>query len=337
MKVGVLGAGSIGAYLGGRLAASGVEVTLVGRAALAEAVARDGLRLTDYRGYDRTVPADRLRVATAASALAECDVVLVTVKGLDTAAAAADLVPVLRADALVVSLQNGVRNGELLRRVFGTAREVLDGMVPFNVLRRGPAHVHQGTSGRLAVGVARGERQAELVRAFGRAGLPAQAHDDMRGVLWGKLLLNLNNPVNALSGLPLKQELGQRGYRLVVAACVREGLRALGRAGIHPLVDAAVPASMIPTLLSLPDAVFRLAARPLVAIDPAARSSMWEDLSRGKKTEIDLLNGEIVRLGATVAVPTPINEKIVALIKQAEGAGVPSLTADALSRLVADG
>ena len=325
MRVGVLGAGSIGGYLGGRLAAAGVDVTLVGRPALAEAVAAHGLRLTDYRGYDVTLPAARLRVASSAAALGDCDWVLVTVKGLDTPAAAAELAPVVARGAIVVSFQNGVRNAERLRAAID--RPVLPGMVPFNVLRRGPAHLHQGTSGRLAVARSADGHESALTGALARAGLPARAHADMRGVLWGKLLINLNNSINALSGLPLAAQLRERGYRLVMADCVREGLAALAPAGIRPRLDVPLPPSLLPRLLSFPDPLFGLLARRLVAIDPNARSSMWEDLQRGRPTEVDLLNGEIVRLGAEHGVPTPLNAAIVRLVHACEGSGPPSFSA----------
>ena len=104
---------------------------------------------------------------------------------------------------------------------------------------------------------------------------------------------------------------------------MREGLRALAKTDIVPKIDAPIPASWVPPVMELPDAVFRVVANRLVAIDPNARSSMWEDLQRGHKTEVDFLNGEIVRLGAAVGVPTPINSRIVELVKQAEKGGTP--------------
>jgi 2-dehydropantoate 2-reductase len=174
-----------------------------------------------------------------------------------------------------------------------------------------------------------------LVEALEKAGLPTHAFSDMRGVQWGKLLVNLNNSINALSGLPLQEQLAQRPYRKVMAACVREGLRVLKRAGIKPKIDAPLPPSLVPALMELPDAIFRLASKRIVSIDPNARSSMWEDLQRGRKTEVDLLNGEIVRLGAQLDVPTPINQRIVDLVKEAEQRGAPpSLAADELQRRV---
>jgi 2-dehydropantoate 2-reductase len=120
-----------------------------------------------------------------------------------------------------------------------------------------------------------------------------------------------------------------------MAACVREGLRVLKRAGIKPKIDAPIPPSLVPTLMSLPNFIFDVAAKKIVDIDPNARSSMWEDLQRGRRTEIDLLNGEIVRLGAQLDVPTPVNQRIMDLVKEAEQRGTPpSLAAEELRRRV---
>ena len=334
MNVGILGAGSIGAYLGGRLTAAGVTTVLVARQPLVDAVARDGLHLSSLDGFDQTLPPSSVHIVTNPLVLASCDFILVTVKGHDTVHVARQLPTIVRHDAIVVSFQNGVGNVEILHRALGE-HAVLPGMVPFNVLRRGEAHFHQGTSGALAIQSLPDGRHAPLVEALDKAGLPTHAYDDLRGIQWGKLLVNLNNSINALSGLPLQQQLAQRPYRKVMAACVREGLRVLKRAGIKPKIDAPLPPSLVPALMELPNAIFRIAAKRIVAIDPNARSSMWEDLQRGRKTEVDLLNGEIVRLGAQLDVPTPINQRIVDLVKEAENRGAPpSLGADELRRRV---
>ncbi len=332
--IGVLGAGSIGAYLGGRLTAAGVTTVLVARQPLVDAVARDGLHLSSLDGFDQTLPPSSVHVVTNPLVLASCDFVLVTVKGHDTVHVARQLPTVLRHDAIVVSFQNGVGNVEILHRALGE-HAVLAGMVPFNVLRRGEAHFHQGVSGTLALQSLPDGRHQPLVAALEKAGLPTHAYDDMRGIQWGKLLVNLNNSINALSGLPLQQQLAQRPYRKVMAACVREGLRVLKRAGIKPRIEAPMPPSLLPAVMELPNAMFRLAARRIVDIDPNARSSMWEDLQRGRKTEVDLLNGEIVRLGAQLDVPTPINQRIVDLVKEAEHRGAPpSLGGEELQKRV---
>jgi len=323
VKIGVMGAGAIGCYVGGRLAAAGADVTLVGRASLAAEVAEHGLHLTDYRGADLRV---RARFSDDVATLADRDLVLVTVKGGDTGAVGATLASVVAAGARVVSFQNGVRNPEVLRAALA-GRRVIAGMVPFNVVRRAGGHFHQGTSGTLAV-----ERDGtdDLVAALRAAGLPVEQHADMRGVLWGKLLVNLNNSVNALADIPIKEMLGQRDYRRVMAACMREGLAAVRAAGIRPKVDVPVPPRLVPWLLTLPDGIFAVVARRLLTVDPQARSSMWDDLARGRKTEIDALNGEIVRLADEVGTAAPVNRAIVELVRAAEGRGSPGLSAAAL-------
>jgi len=150
----------------------------------------------------------------------------------------------------------------------------------------------------------------------------------MLNIMWGKLLLNLNNPVNALSGVPLKQQLETRGYRRIYSQCLKEGLAVLKAASIKPGQVAAVPVTVIPYILSLPDFLFKRVAHKMLAIDPDARSSMWEDLQNHRPVEVDYISGEIVNLGKRVNIPTPMNERLIHLVKQAQdaGNGSPNLT-----------
>src|SRR5690606_31902755 len=134
------------------------------------------------------------------------------------------------ADATVVSLQNGVRNVPVLREALGGDRRVLAGMVPFNIVRRGPGAYHRASSGALMV--ERDEAAAPLARACAAAGLPLELRDDMLGVQWAKLVLNLNNAINALSGKPLAAELAERDFRRCVQLAQREALALIGAAGL---------------------------------------------------------------------------------------------------------
>ena len=118
----------------------------------------------------------------------------------------------------------------------------------------------------------------------------------MAGVLWGKLMLNLNNALNALSGVPLATQLADRRWRLILARQIAEALGVLKAAGIKPARIEGVPPGMIPRILRLPDWLFRRVARRMLAIDPEARSSMWEDLHRHRPTEIGYLQGAILAL-----------------------------------------
>ncbi|MET9268267.1 2-dehydropantoate 2-reductase [Kribbella sp. NPDC003557] len=311
--IAVYGAGGIGCYVGGRLAAAGAPVTFVGRPRVAAELAANGLRLTDYLGADLRVPDVRFETTPAGAAGAE--LVLVTVKSAATEGAADELAEVLTPGTVVVSFQNGVRNGELLRSRL-TEQVVITGMVPFNVLNRGAGVFHQGTEG--ALDVQRDAALAPYLSAFERAGLPLTQHDDILPVQWAKLLLNLNNPINALSDLPLRDELSQRSYRRCLAAAQAETLGILDAAGIRPAQLLAIPMHRFPAVLRLPDFLFRRLASKVLAVDPLARTSMWEDLEAGRPTEIDYLNGEVVRLARSVGRAAPVNERLVDLIHAAE-------------------
>jgi 2-dehydropantoate 2-reductase len=206
----VMGAGTIGSFIGGSLAASGVRVGFVGRPRVLGALALQGLTLTDLDGRRTHVPPAELRLYERVPADIHPALVLLAVKSGATAEAAAELAAALPPGTPVVSLQNGVANARVAAEA-GPGLRVLPAMVPYNVAEVGPAAFHRGTEGRLAA-----QDDAALrpwVAVFERAGVPIDLHADLLPVQWGKLLFNLNNPVNALSGLPLREELLERGYR----------------------------------------------------------------------------------------------------------------------------
>ncbi|MFC5905914.1 2-dehydropantoate 2-reductase [Streptacidiphilus monticola] len=321
LRIAVLGAGSIGCYLGGRLAAAeAARVTLIGRPAAMAQLGRDGLLLTDAHG-ERPVPPEAFVTSTSASAAAPPDVVLVTVKSGATAAAARELAPHLKPGAVVVSFQNGLRNPAVLAAELPKAT-VLAGMVPYNVLQTAPGRFHRGTGGVLML--ADDPSAGPLLPAFAAAGLTVQPRADMPGVQAAKLLMNLNNAVNALSGLPLREQLGQRAYRVCLARCQREALRALRAEGIEPARMSPVPPRLMPLLLRLPDAVFRRVAKQTLAVDAQARSSMWEDFQRGRRTEIDALQGEVVALASKHGLAAPANSRLAELVRDAESTTAPA-------------
>ncbi|MFJ3903852.1 2-dehydropantoate 2-reductase [Streptomyces sp. NPDC090025] len=308
----VLGAGSIGCHLGGALAAAGFEVTLIGRPAAMATLREQGLTLTHFARPPVRLAPERLTVATDASAAAGADYVLVTVKSAATEAAGRELAPHLGPEAVVVSFQNGLRNAAALRAVL-PGRRVLAGMVPYNVVRSAPGTVHQGMPGVLMT-----EPDPALHAALGAADLDAEARPDMAEVQHAKLLLNLNNAINALSGLPLREQLGQRAYRRCLALCQREALAVFRAAGVAPARLGPTAPAVTPYLLGLPDALFRRVAAATLRIDAAARSSMWEDLRDGRPTEIDSLQGEIVALAAEHGIQVPVNERLIELVRRAE-------------------
>ncbi|MEV5650815.1 2-dehydropantoate 2-reductase [Nocardia sp. NPDC052254] len=313
-RVTVLGAGSIGVFVGGKLAAAGAEVSFVGRPRVLDEIGAHGVRLTDLDGGDERIAASGFRTETEPGSAATADLVLVTVKSAQTAAAAAQLSDRVRPDTVVISLQNGIGNDAVIRAALPAT--VSAGMVMFNVVHRGDGHFHRGTDGGLAV--ADDPALARFAPLFGRAGLPLDRHPDLRPVQWAKLLLNLNNPINALSGRPLREELATRDYRRCLASAQAEALAVMRRAGIRPARLTAVPPRVMVHLLPVPDAVFGRVAGRVLAVDPMARSSMADDLAAGRTTEIDWLCGEITALGRAVGVPTPVNDRLTELIRAAE-------------------
>jgi 2-dehydropantoate 2-reductase len=179
----------------------------------------------------------------------------------------------------------------------------------------GSGQFHRGTDGMLMI--ENHPRAALLVEALTAAGLQTQARDDMLAVQWSKVLHNLNNAINALSGLPLLRQLSERPYRLCLAACVEEGLGVLAAAHIVPAQIAKVPPQKLPRLLRMPDFLYRPLMKRALKIDAKARSSMQDDLRAGRATEIDELNGAVVRLAFDQGLAAPINARLVALVRSA--------------------
>ncbi|APA99125.1 2-dehydropantoate 2-reductase [Nocardia seriolae] len=309
----VLGAGSIGCFVGGRLAAAGAEVTFVGRPRVLDELRTFGLRLTDLDGDDQRVDPTAFHTATAPSG--DADLVLITVKSAGTATAAAELAGLVKPGTVVISLQNGIGNDAVIREILPSC-VVLAGMVMFNVVHHGQGRFHRGTAG--TVDIADDPALERFAPILDRSGLGFQRHPDLLPVQWAKLLLNLNNPINALSGRPLREELGTRDYRRCLSLAQREALAAMAAARIRPARLTPLPPEAMARLLTVPDSLFRRVAAKVLAVDPVARSSMADDLAAGRKTEIPWLCGEIVSLGAMVGIPTPVNQKLIELVTAAE-------------------
>lgn len=311
----VMGAGSVGAYLGGLLALAGVPVHFVGRGARLAGLREHGLRLTDIDGLDKHLPSARLALHEAIPPGLHPDLCLLCVKSGATAEAAALLGRALPSGTLVVSLQNGLGNAQLAREQ-APQLDWRPGMVPFNIAELGPGHLHRGSAGQLAVeGWSTDVALAALQTAWQRVGMQLELHGDLRPAQWAKLLLNLNNPINALSGLPLREQLLDAGYRRCLAALQEEALDLLNAA--HLPVARLTPLSPrgLLRVLRLPTPVFKRVAARMLRIDAQARSSMADDLLRGQPTEIDMLCGEVVRLATRLGRQAPRNARMQALVQ----------------------
>jgi len=310
--IGVMGAGSIGCFLGGWLAARGKEVVLVGRHPVSELV------LEDLSGATKRVS---VRYETTPEALKDCEVILFCVKSAQTAAAA-ELMP---RDAVVVSMQNGLRNAEILKQRLPHA---LGGIVGFNVVSKGDGVFRRATTGPLIV------EDHPAVR-----GLPLpdlELTNDIRAKQWSKLIMNLNNAVSALTDRPTPDLLFKPEYRRILRALMGEAVDVLQKTNTKLSRVGPLPATIFPKVLALPTAVLRVVAAAQLKVDPEARSSMWEDLARGRTTEVDDLNGEIVRLAESHQLGAPLNRRIVEIVHEVEAkrAGSPRYSAEDLWRMI---
>ena len=316
MHVVIVGAGAVGSFIGAVLSAHGHEVVLVGRSTLPD----PRPLAIDLRGKTHA-PTGPLAVTRDLAGLSEVDVCLVAVKSQHTVAAAAAVRAALPPGTTVVSLQNGLDNVARLRATLGAEYDVVAGMMTFNVI---PTEVgfRQATAGPLVFGPGErpdSQRRVQQLRESLRArGFDARVRADMPAVQLGKLLLNLNNGLCALTGLPLTAMLANRTTRTVFAAAIREGL-AVARAAGRPVGQLGVLSPrLVAFALGLPDAAFFRVSRAMLAVDPAAKTSTLQDLERGRLTEIDELNGAIVALASAHGTQAPINALITRGVHELE-------------------
>lgn len=298
LKIAVMGAGAVGCYYGGMLARAGHPVMLIARPQHVAAISQTGLRLHTTT-FDERVP---LAASSDPAAVAGADVVLLGVKSLDTESAGALIRPHLAPQALVLCLQNGVDNAERLRRVL-PQHAVAAAVVYVATEMAGPGHVRHHGRGELVIEPS--AHSNTLATALIAAGVPTEVLSDVRGALWAKLVLNCAyNAVSAISQLPYGEIMGQtvpaHGIEEVMRDVVAECLAVAKADGVQVPgdVDAAV--------------------RKIAATMPRQCSSTAQDLARGKRTEIDYLNGLIVRRGQALGVPTPANRVLWALVKLLE-------------------
>jgi 2-dehydropantoate 2-reductase len=328
-KIGIMGAGAIGLYVGGMLAEAGARVVFAARGRTRDSVAR-GLSLSRYDGFKAALKPERYEIG-AVDSLGTCDVVLFCTKSADTETAAIDLERVLKADATVISLQNGVGNVEMLKRLL-PRHQVIAGTVPFNVVRLSPNAVHCAMEGPVLIGPSDASTRLAALAAGSRMKL--RIHDNLDAMQWGKLLLNLNNGLNVLSGLPLRRQFEDPGYRTVLAMAMEELLAALDAAGVSVIGATRTSPRLIPKVLRLPTWMFRLAARQQLRMDETARSSSWDDLKAGREPETRFLNGAVCSLAEAHGRTAPVNELICRLVGEAFAAKTsPEMPGDQLLAL----
>lgn len=333
MNIVILGAGAIGCYLGAALQAGGLKTTLLLRERMQQELTDAGqLTLSDYRGLQQRVPLPRL--TTEPGVLAEADLIILTVKCLAVEAAALQIARYAQPATPVLALQNGIGSEQPLQERC-SQQTLVRGIVGFNVAPLGQGRFHCGTQGE--VYCEPGLTSLSLTRlqqALGRVGVELRVSEDFTALRWAKLQLNLNNAINALSNLPLKTELEQWGYRRVLSLAMSELLAVVRAQQLRLPKLTRLPPAWIPPLLKVPDALFRRLAGSMLAIDPQARSSMWEDLSHQRLTEVDFLNGAVVTAARSLGMEAPVNAALCRLIHQREGQSLQGMSAETLLQAV---
>lgn len=296
LQVAVLGAGAVGCFYGGMLARAGHRVTLIGRPQHVQVFEAQGLRMQTL-AFDETV---KLHASTEASAVTGADLVLFAVKSPDTETAGAQMREHLKPGALVLCLQNGVDNAERLRAVLPGV-QVAAAVVYVATEMAGPGHLRHHGRGELVIEPSPASER--VAQALAAAGVPTEISDNVRGALWAKLILNCAyNALSAVGRIPYGELVQQPGVqdtmRDVVAEC--RAVAAADGVTLPGDVDAAV--------------------RRIAETMPSQYSSTAQDLMRGKPSEIDHLNGHVVRRGEALGVPTPANRVLWAVVKLVEAA-----------------
>ena len=291
IQVAVLGAGAVGCYYGGMLARAGHRVTLIGRPVHVDAFRKSGLRFEGLTFDERVA----VEASTDASAVRGARLVLFCVKSTDTEQAAAQIAPHLDADALVVNLQNGVDNTERIQAKL--SNRVIPAAVYVATEMAGPGHLKHHGRGDLVIG----SSSADIKTLFEAAGVPVLLSDNVAGELWAKLVVNCAyNALSAIAQLPYGRMIEGPGIREVMRDVVDETLAVAKASGVR----------MAPDMLAQ---TYRIAEAM-----PTQYSSTAQDLARGKPTEIDHLNGYVVRRGEALGIPTPANRTLHALVKLLE-------------------
>ncbi len=294
MKIAVMGAGAVGCYFGAVLARHGHDVVLIGRPQHVDAIrANNGLRL-DSKAFSGVVP---VAATTAPDGVAGADLVLFCVKSGDTESAGRAIAPHLASAATVLSLQNGVDNPARLQPLL--RQTVVPAAVYVATEMAGPGHVVHHGRGDLVIGAS--PSSEAIAAALSAAAIPTTVSARVIDQLWAKLVINCAyNALSAVAQLPYG--------RLFDVAGVREVMR-------HVVAECAAVADALG--VALPDDMYASTVA-LVSTMPNQYSSTAQDVARGRPSEIDYLNGYVVRKGTELNIATPVNLTLHSMVKLKE-------------------
>ncbi|MGD9180913.1 MAG: 2-dehydropantoate 2-reductase [Desulfobacterales bacterium] len=299
MRIAVMGTGGTGGYFGGLLARAGEEVTFIARGAHLEAIRKSGLAIKSVLAGDFNIPA---KVTDKPQDMGPVDLVLFCVKAYDNAAATDQIRPLIGPETVVLSVQNGIDNEQQIGALIGPEHVV--GCVSYvSSTIESPGVIAQtGGPGKIVLGEMQGGtsvRTEALQSTLQNSGIAAELHSDIQVALWQKFLGICGvNGVTALTRLPLGEILACEETRNLMRGTMQE-VEAVARASGANLPEGCVDQSMD---------IFS-------SVEPSVRGSMYYDLAAGRRLELEVLNGKVVRLGNEHGIPTPINFAIYAALK----------------------
>ena len=320
MKIVVLGAGAIGGFVGGKLAAAGNQVTLVDRPHLVEVVCRKGLRIIELENETTVHPGATSELAKAFASSTPVDLVMLCVKTFDTQAAVEDLRPFALKFRLVLSMQNGVSNEDLLAAAFGKDKVVAGTTThPVVVPELGTVRSEKKKGGiGLATVSGHAARVDSMVERFAQTGIVTRGYADYRAMKWSKLLLNLiGNASSAILNMNTVRVFNDPRLVALEVAQLREAIAVMRALQLKPVSLPGYPVPLLVMALRfLPTPLLGLIMRPLVVGGRKEKlPSLLIELNRGSgKSEVDELNGAVVRVGQSVGVRTPINATLAATV-----------------------
>ena len=308
--IAVVGAGAVGSFYGAMLARAGHSVTLIGRAAHVQAIERNGLKLDLATASGTEII--RIEASSDLTCLRTADLVLFCVKSTDSASVALQIAPYLAQHALIMSLQNGVENASLIARHLPNA--VIPSVVYVATEIPAPGCVKHHGRGELVIGTMQDSRLSDplktlknIVDLFDSAQVPVQISQNVMAELWSKLMINCAfNAISGLAQIQYEKLAALPSVRSTQAALVREVIAVAQADGIH---------------LSEPVALEAVAQ--IYVTMGSQKSSTAQDMARSKPSEIDHLNGFIVRRGQELGVATPVNQALFALVKLVESTYTP--------------
>jgi len=314
MKYAVIGLGAVGSIVGSILIKSGKNVVLIGKPNQVDIIKNNGIKINGING---SLIVERPNISADYSSLRDVDFIIICVKSYDTKTLAEQIKSYIKKSAIILSLQNGIKNSSILNEI--TGNKTISGIVLFNSLYIESGQTALTIKGGLLIEDEKSCSQAieDLINSFNLKGLSSISAENIKGYQWSKLIVNLQNAVTTLTGQTIKESIIDTNTRLILIATMKEGLNVLERSkiSINALPDMD-PKKIINRLNFYNTIILRIGSKLLRLKD--ARTSMWQSISRGKSTEIDYFNGEIVNLAKKNNIEAPINEKLVELIKKAE-------------------